>query len=146
MSVSTDISDDIVTAIDAGSYAIEKVETFAAERIQVIDPEMIETDKLLVMVAPRAIDISMLNRNALLNLYTFQIAVIKRIDTSENTDFDLYMTFIEELGDTLTRLASTSQSAASWMGLTLPVSYSPVQLREHNLFFSVIETQYRMGR
>jgi len=75
MSVSTDISDDIVTAIDAGSYAIEKVETFAAERIQVIDPEMIETDKLLVMVAPRAIDISWLNRNAVLNLYTFVISL-----------------------------------------------------------------------
>ena len=146
MSIFTDIADDIVTAIDAGTYAVEDVEPMNAERVQVIDPELIETDGLIVLVAPRTIDISLLNRNALLNLYTFQIAVIKRIDTSENTDFDLYMTFIEAVGDVLTRLASTSQTTASWLGLTLPVSYSPKALRENNLFFAIIETQYRMGR
>ena len=38
MSVLTDIADDIVTAIDAGTYAITDVEPFGAERKQVIDP------------------------------------------------------------------------------------------------------------
>ena len=146
MSVLTDIADDIVTAIDAGTYAIVEIEPFNAARKQVIDPELIETDKLVVLVAPRTIDISLLNRNALLNIYTFQIAVIKKITTEDDTDFDNYMTFIEELGDELTRLASTSQTSASWTGLTLPVSYSPKALRENSLFFAIIETRYRMGR
>ena len=146
MSDFTSISDDIVAAINAGTYAIEDAEPFDAERVQIIDPELIDTDELLVLVAPRDIEISILNRNSTLNVYVFQVAVIKHVDGTDNVDFDLWMDFVEEVGDTLIRLASATQPNSSWIGLTLPVSYSTVQLREKNLFFAVIETRYRMGR
>lgn len=144
MSVLTDIADDIVAAIDAGTYAID--EPFNAERVEIIDPELIKTKSLIVLVAPLEDDISLMNRSTLLHVYTFQAAIVKHIDTSDNTDFDLYMDFVEEVGDTLAFLNSTSQTNASWLGMTLPLAYARSVLREKSLFWAVIETRYRMGR
>ena len=147
MSVLTDIADDIVTAINAGTYAIEDIEPFNAESVRIIDPELVKADKLIVKVAPLTVEKSLLNRNATLNVYTFQVAVIKHVNTSDNTDFDMYMDFVEEVGDdTLEFLESTTHPNASWVGLTLPLTYSPTVLRQRSLFWAVIETRYRLGK
>ncbi len=146
MSILTDIADDIVTAINAGTYAITDVEPFNAERVEFIEADLEKLKKLPVQVMPKLIETADLNRNATVNVYPIAVVVQKLINTAENTDFDRYSTFIDQIELTLTNLASTTQPTACWNGLEFPVAFSPASLRTNSLFLSVIETRYRMGR
>ena len=146
MSILTDIADDIVTAINAGTYAITDIESLRAERVEFIQVDLEKLNRLHVEVMPKLIETADLNRNATVNVYPIAVVVQKLINTADNTDFDRYSTFIDQIENTLTNLASTTQPTSCWNGLEFPVAYSPASLRTNSLFQSVIETRYRMGR
>jgi hypothetical protein len=138
MSAIVDIADSIVTSLNAASLS----QTFTSVRGYIPEYDLENLATMQVTVVPSLIAISGLSRSG--NQYDqgITVAIYKRI-VINNANLDALMTFVEEIADTLIR---TRHSGATVIATANDPIYSPDDLREKQLFISLINVTLREGR
>jgi len=131
------IAEAIKDALNGEDFSMD----FTAARVYRPSYDLKDVKDLTVVVAPRANEITLLNRRDDQYEVTVQIGVLKKLDDEDNAEIDPLMALVQEICEFLSRKAMGT-------GLWLSTKNDPIYLAEHlhqyRQFTSVITATYRV--
>lgn len=142
MSVMEELADAVVAELDAGDFSL----SFTPARAYVPVATLEELGTLRVTVVPKSLAVSPLTRGLDACRYAVDVGVQQRVDADTTDDTDALVGLVEELTDALRRSRLTDCAAARWVSIENDPIYDPGQLREQQVFTSVLTVTYEVAR
>ena len=142
MSELIDLADALVSELNDGDFSQE----FTAVRTYVPEYSLEELETLRVTVLPKAQEVSPLTRGADVWQPAADIGVQRRVDNSTNVDADALVALVQEIIDALRRARLEDYPDGRWVSAVNEPIYDPAQLREQQVFTSVITVTYESVR
>ena len=134
------LADALAEALSADELSLP----VTAERRYLPQVDLEDADTLHVFIAPRAIATSLATRTSTEDLYTVDIAVIKRAAT--DAEADTLAGLVAEIADWTRFRGLSGMPGAVWTGVEVNPVFAPEHLKERRQFTSVISVTYRMRR
>lgn len=140
MAVIAEIADALVVALNGHTFG----QPFIARRCYVPVFDLKEMKDLHVTVVPRGIEMATAGRSLLQNDVQIDVAVQRKLQTSEATEIDLLMGLVQEIADYIQKASRIGNAA--WVRTENKPIYSPEHLEQLRQFTSVLTVTYRILR
>jgi hypothetical protein len=135
-----ELADALVQALNDDAFSLP----FTAQRRYLPQVDLEHADALHIFIAPRAIATSLATRTSTEDLYTLDIAVIRRAAT--DADPDALAGLVGEIADWTRFRGLPAMPGAVWSGVEVNPIFAPDHLKERRQFTSIISVTYRMRR
>lgn len=139
MATITDIADAVKDELNGNLFSQE----FTAERHYLPFFDLAGMKTLRVTVMPRDIDMASGTRISTQHDYKVDVAIQKKVTTTNNAEIDMLMTFVEEIADFLTRRQLAGQPDAIWVNVANKPVLVADHLAEYGQFTSILTLTYR---
>lgn len=140
MAIVTDIADAVVTELNAADFG----QSIDAERHYVPDFELPEMKSLHVSVVPKAATTNVASRGLNQRDYQVDVAVQRKLETSDNAELDELLGLTESIGDHFGNKRLKSYPTAMWVRTEHKPIYSVEHIEQFRQFTSVLTFTFRV--
>ena len=108
--------------------------------------ELVELKTTRLSVVPKGIVVSSLGRSVNQHDVSVDVAVQKKLATTDAAEIDPLMLFVQELADLLRLKRLAAMPAAAWVKTENVPVYALEHLEQQRVFTSVVTVTYRVAR
>lgn len=141
--ISVAIADAILAELSAHTFSTP-ITGFSRKYIPVLDLRSI--DGVQLTVVPRSVGIANADRSRTANEVAVDVAIQRKVGSSNPSECDPLMDLVQEVADFLTRRRLPDVPEASWLRIANAPIYSPEHLQGKQMFTSVITATYLVHR
>ncbi|MBT4867183.1 MAG: hypothetical protein HON53_18925 [Planctomycetaceae bacterium] len=142
MAVIADIADAVVAELNSGSFN----QTVAAQRQYLPTFDLAEMQNLQVTVVPKSVAILPGGRSHNQHDYAIDVAVQRKLQTTDNAEIDDLLTLVDEIADHFRFKRLGSFPDAQWLKTENEPVYAQEHLQELRQLTSILTLTFRVMR